>query len=230
MKTAIVTGGTRGIGAATTARLRQEGWRVIPTARHAPAEPDPDFVVCDVADPGQVAPLFARIDRLDALVNCAGIAGANALEGDDALWHAIINSNLHGTYHCCKAAVPKLPDGTGRIVNIASVLGLRGVPDQTAYCAAKHGVVGLTRALALAVATRGITVNALCPGWVDTDMAHQRYRELGITAEQAAAGTPHGHVATPAEIADAVVWLLRPESRGINGHALPIEGGGLALP
>jgi NAD(P)-dependent dehydrogenase (short-subunit alcohol dehydrogenase family) len=118
----------------------------------------------------------------------------------------------------------------GRIVNIASVLGLRGVPDQTAYCAAKHGVVGLTRALALAVAPRGITVNALCPGWVDTDMAHQRYRELGITAEQAAAGVPTGRVATPAEIADAVVWLLRPESRGINGHALPIEGGGLALP
>ena len=75
-------------------------------------------------------------------MNCAGIAGANRLDGDDALWHAIIGSNLHGTYHCCKAALPKLPDGTGRIVNVASVLGLRGVPDQTAYCAAKHGVVG----------------------------------------------------------------------------------------
>jgi len=230
MKTALVTGGTRGIGAAVTTRLRAEGWHVIPTARHAPAAPDPDFIPCDVGDAAQVAALFARIERLDALVNCAGIAGANTLDGDDTLWHAIIGSNLHGTYYCCKAAVPKLPDGTGRIVNIASVLGLRGVPDQTAYCSAKHGVVGLTRALALAVAARGITVNALCPGWVDTDMAHQRYHELGITPDQAAAGTPHGHVATPAEIADAVVWLLRPESRGINGHALPIEGGGLALP
>jgi NAD(P)-dependent dehydrogenase (short-subunit alcohol dehydrogenase family) len=113
---------------------------------------------------------------------------------------------------------------------MASVLGLRGVPDQTAYCAAKHGVVGLTRALALAVAPRGITANALCPGWVDTDMARLRYRELGISAEQAAAGVPTGRIATPAEVADAVMWLLRPESRGINGHALPIEGGGLALP
>lgn len=230
MRTALVTGGTRGIGAAVTARLRAEGWRVVPTARRAPTTPDADFIACDVADAGQVATLFARIERLDALINCAGIAGANRLDADDALWHAIINSNLHGTYYCCKAAVAKLPDGTGRIVNIASVLGLRGVPDQTAYCAAKHGVVGLTRALALAVAARGITVNALCPGWVDTEMAHQRYHELGITPDQAAAGTPHGHVATPAEIADAVVWLLRPESRGINGHALPIEGGGLALP
>jgi NAD(P)-dependent dehydrogenase (short-subunit alcohol dehydrogenase family) len=82
----------------------------------------------------------------------------------------------------------------------------------------------------LALAPRGITVNALCPGWVDTPMAHQRFRELGITPEQAAAGVPTGRIATPAEIADAVAWLLRPESRGITGHALPIEGGGLALP
>jgi len=174
--------------------------------------------------------IFANLSRVDALVNCAGIAGANRLDGDDALWHAIIASNLHGTYHTCKAALPLLPDRTGRIVNIASVLGLRGVPDQTAYCAAKHAVVGFSRALALAVAPRGITVNALCPGWVDTDMAHQRYAELGITAEQAAAGVPTGRIATPAEVADAVLWLLRPEARGITGHALPIDGGGLALP
>lgn len=230
MKRAIVTGGTRGIGRAVTVRLRAEGWDVVPVARHAPADPDPDFIPCDVGDAEQVRALFTQVARLDALVNCAGIAGTNALDGDDALWHAIVNSNLNGTWYCCKAAIPKLPDGTGRIVNIGSVLGLRGVPDQTAYCAAKHGVVGLTRALALAVAERGITVNVLCPGWVDTDMARQRYSELGITPEQAAAGVPTRRVATPAEIADAVIWLLRPESRGINGHALPIEGGGLALP
>lgn len=229
MKTAVVTGGTRGIGAAVVRRLRAEGYRVIAAARHRRAD-DPDCVACDVADAGAVAALFAPLQQIDALVNCAGIAGVNTLEGDDALWHAIIGSNLHGTYFCCKAALPKLVNGTGRIVNIASVLGLRGVPDQTAYCAAKHGVVGFTRALALAVAPRGITVNALCPGWVDTDMAATRYRDLGITPAQAAAGVPTGRVATPDEVADAVAWLLRPESRGITGHALPIEGGGLALP
>lgn len=230
MKQAVVTGGTRGIGRAIADRLATEGWTVLTLARHAADSPH-RFHPCDVADPAAVRAAFENLSRIDALVNCAGIAGANRLDGDDdALWHAIIGSNLHGTYHCCKAALPLLPDSTGRIVNIASVLGLRGVPDQTAYCAAKHGVVGFTRSLALALAPRGITVNALCPGWVDTEMAERRYAELNVTAEQVAAGVPTGHIASPEEIADAVVWLLRPESRGITGHALPIDGGGLALP
>jgi NAD(P)-dependent dehydrogenase (short-subunit alcohol dehydrogenase family) len=229
MRCAVVTGGTRGIGRAIANRLRDEGWDVLVLARRAADGPH-RFAACDVAEAGAVRAVFDRLDQIDALVNCAGIAGANRLDGDDALWHAIIGSNLHGTYHCCKAALPLLPDGSGRIVNVASVLGLRGVPDQTAYCAAKHGVIGFTRALALAVAPRGITVNALCPGWVDTGMAAQRYEELGITAEQAAVGVPTGRIASPGEIADAAVWLLRPESRGITGHALPIDGGGLALP
>ena len=229
MRLAVVTGGTRGIGLAVADRLANEGWDVLVLARRAvPARHR--VVVCDVADAVAVRAAFAGLERVDALVNCAGTAGANRLDGDDDLWHAIIGSNLHGTYYCCKAALALLPDGTGRIVNVASVLGLRGVPDQTAYCAAKHGVVGFTRALALAVASRGITVNALCPGWVDTGMAVQRYAELGITAEQAAAGVPTGRIASAAEVADAAVWLLRPEARGITGHALPIDGGGLALP
>jgi NAD(P)-dependent dehydrogenase (short-subunit alcohol dehydrogenase family) len=229
VKHAVVTGGTRGIGRTIADRLATEGWNVLVLARR-PADSPHRFVACDVADATRVSAVFAGLDRVDALVNCAGMAGVNRLDADDTLWHAIIGSNLHGTYHCCKAALPLLPDGTGRIVNIASVLGLRGVPDQTAYCAAKHAVVGFTRALALAVASRGITVNALCPGWVDTGMAEQRYADLGITAAQAAAAIPTGRIASAAEVADGVVWLLRPESRGITGHALPIDGGGLALP
>ena len=229
MRLAVVTGGTRGIGRAVADRLAHEGWDVLVLARRQGDGPH-RFAACDVADAAAVRAVFARLERVDALMNCAGMGGANRLDGDDALWHAIIGSNLHGTYHCCKAALPLLPDGSGRIVNIASVLGLRGVPDQTAYCAAKHGVVGFTRALALALAPRGITVNAVCPGWVDTDMAAQRFGELGITAAQAAAGVPAGRLASAGEVADAVLWLLRPESRGITGHALPIDGGGLALP
>jgi NAD(P)-dependent dehydrogenase (short-subunit alcohol dehydrogenase family) len=229
MKQAVVTGGTRGIGRAVADRLARDGWDVLVLARHAVASAH-RIVACDVADAASVAGVFAPLSHVDALINCAGIAGANRLDGDDDLWHAIIGSNLHGTYHCCKAVLPLLPDRTGRIVNIASVLGLRGVPDQTAYCAAKHAVVGFTRALALAVAPRGITVNVLCPGWVDTDMAAQRYTELGITAEQAALGVPTQRTASTEEVADAIIWLLRPESRSITGHALPIDGGGLALP
>lgn len=230
MKLAVVTGGTRGIGAAIADRLHADRWDVLTLARH-PAATKHRFIACDVSDPVAVKHAFAGLTRIDALINCAGIAGVNRLDGeDDTLWHAIISSNLHGTYNTCKAALAKLPDATGRIINIASVLGLRAVPDQTAYCAAKHGVVGFTRALALALAARGITVNALCPGWVATDMAEQRYTELGITAEQAAAGVPTGRIATPAEVADTALWLLRSEARGITGHALPIDGGGLALP
>jgi NAD(P)-dependent dehydrogenase (short-subunit alcohol dehydrogenase family) len=227
MRQAVVTGGTRGIGRAVADRLAADGWTVLVLARSAGDGAHP-FAACDVADADAVRGVFAGLERIDALINCAGIAGANRLD-DDALWHAIIGSNLHGTYHCCRAALAKMGDG-GRIVNMASVLGLRGVEDQTAYCAAKHGVIGFTRALALSVAKRGITVNALCPGWVDTDMARQRFAELDITAAQAAAGVPTGQMASPAEVADAVIWLLRPESRGITGHALPIDGGSLASP
>jgi len=227
---AVVTGGTRGIGRAIAARLAADGYRVIVAARHVPVDCAEEFRACDVTDAAAVHGLFAGLARIDALVNSAGLAGANALDDDDALWHAIVTSNLHGTYYCCKAALPLLPDCRGRIVNIASVLGLRGVADQTAYCAAKHGVVGFTRALALALAPRGITVNAICPGWVDTEMARQRFSELGITPETAAAGVPTGRIVTPEEVADAVAWLLRPEARSITGNALPIDGGGLALP
>ncbi len=227
---AVVTGGTRGIGRAIAARLASNGYRVIVAARHIPKVCAEEFRACDVTDAVSVRGLFAGLARVDALVNSAGLAGANALEGDDALWHAIVAANLHGTYYASKAALPLLPDGSGRIVNIASVLGLRGVADQTAYCAAKHGVIGFTRALALALAPRGITVNAICPGWVDTEMARQRFGELGITPEAAAAGVPTGRIATPAEVADAVAWLLRPEAGSITGLALPIDGGSLALP
>jgi len=234
MPVALVTGASRGIGAAISAALAAAGYRVHGCARGAPGDPAPfaAFHRCDVTDAAAVRALFAALarqeGRLDLLVNNAGLAGANPLdaEGDDGLWHAILATNLTATYLCAKAALPLLPDGTGRIVNIASILGLRGVPDQTAYCAAKHGVVGFTRALALAVAPRGITVNALCPGWVDTPMARARFDALGITAEEAAAGTPLGRIAEGGDVAATVLFLAGAGARHITGQALAIDGGG----
>ena len=118
MKVAVVTGATRGIGLSIAQRLAAEGYRVVTTARHAPAAADPDFIACDVTDAASVRVLFelirTRFGRVDVLINNAGTAGANALDGDDGLWHSIVASNLHGTYHCCKAALPLLTDNGGR--------------------------------------------------------------------------------------------------------------------
>ena len=231
--TALVTGGTRGIGLATAKALRDAGYRVHICARKA-AEGLPDglaFHECDVGDAASVRALFAAIDadgeRLDLLVNNAGIAGANPLDAEagDETWEAILRVNLTGTYLCSKAALPLLPDRTGRIVNVSSYLGLRGSADQTAYASAKHGVIGFTRSLALALAPRGITVNAVCPGWVDTDMAERRYRELGIDRKAAAADTPSGRIARPEDVAATILFLAGEAARHITGQAIPVDGG-----
>ncbi|HYM32938.1 MAG TPA: SDR family oxidoreductase [Candidatus Cybelea sp.] len=234
---ALITGGTGGIGRAIAAALPLDAYDVIAAARHAPQQPLPPgvaFRACDVSDAAEVRALFAGITsdfgRLDALVCAAGIAGTNSLgaRDDDTLWRAIVATNLDGTYHCCKAALPLLPDGSGRIVTIASTLALFGVPDQTAYTAAKHGVLGFTRALALALAPRRIPVNAVCPGWVRTDMAERRFRELGIDASIAAKGTPTGRITEPGEVAGVVRHLLSAAGGDTTGRAIVIDGGAIS--
>ena len=231
MKVALVTGGTTGIGLAIARRLAAGGLRVIAGSRRPETVDGLETVALDVTDLAQVRHVIGGLARLDVLVNNAGLAGALSWENpDDGLWQAVLATNLTGTWACCQAALKLLPDGSGRIVNIASTLGLRGVADQPAYCAAKHGVIGLTRSLALAVARRGITANAVCPGWVATDMARQRWTELGMDEAAAAASSPAGRVSTTEEVAEVVAFLAGPGAAGINGHALPVDGGGLALP
>lgn len=159
----LVTGASRGIGLALVRRFKSQGFRVAACSRSEKMNEgaEADFAaVCDVTEPESVkrfvAQTLAHLGRLDVLINNAGIAGGNSLdpaESDD-FWHEVIAVNLHGTYYFCKQVMPHLPDGAGRIINIASVLALKGVPDQTAYCAAKHGVLGLTRALAHHLAPR----------------------------------------------------------------------------
>ena len=236
MSIAVVTGGTQGIGLACATALAAAGHEVFCLARRAPASALAarlHYLACDVADREAVNSAFAAIaantGRIDILVNNAGIAGSEDLsDADDAVWDAQIAVNLSGAYRCTRAALPLMTGQAGRIVFIASVLGLHAVPDQIAYCASKHGVVGLARAFALALAPRGITVNAICPGWVDTAMARARHVELGITAEQAAAGTPTGAMAQPDEIAAMVMHLCSPLSRNLTGQAIVMDGGSFA--
>jgi NAD(P)-dependent dehydrogenase (short-subunit alcohol dehydrogenase family) len=141
--------------------------------------------------------------------------------------HRLIDVNLHGTYYFTKYAFPHIADG-GRIINIGSVLSHKGVADQTAYSATKHAILGFTRAFAHHAATRSVTVNAVCPGWVRTDMARGRWEELDIDEEKAASRVPLGRVVEPAEVAALVHFLASDEAGAITGQAFNIDGGTLA--
>lgn len=236
MKVAVVTGASRGIGLASCVALRDAGYQVFGMVRRLPAPsamPVAEGIVwqvCDVADDASVRAAFAavgaRAARIDVLVNNAGLAGADRLDDllDDS-WHDIVEVNLGGSFRCTRAALPWMPSEGGRIVCLSSFLGLRGVPDQVAYTAAKHGVVGLVKAFALALASRKITVNAICPGWVDTDMARQRFAELGIDAQQAAAGVPSGRIVSPEEVAAMILYLCSDAARNLTGQAIALDGG-----
>ncbi|WP_374632193.1 SDR family NAD(P)-dependent oxidoreductase [Ferrovibrio sp.] len=233
---ALVTGASRGIGRSIAQHLQAAGYRVIGAARKLPADPPSgiDMQVCDIADAASVAALFEYVrrqyGRLHVLVNNAAIAGGAPFGSDAeaAEWAPMIATNLTGTWACSRAARDLLVDGRGRVINIASVLGLRGVADQLAYCASKHGVVGLTRALARALGPRGITANVICPGWVDTEMARGRLQDLGLTASHATAMIPTGRMTEEAEVAALVAFLASPAAGNLNGQAIGLEGGMLA--
>lgn len=194
---------------------------------------------CDVSDEQSVDRAFARATEAHgevyALVNNAGQGESAAFTGmKRELWDRTLAVNLTGTYLCTSRALPAmLASGGGRVVNIASTAGLRGYRTMTAYCASKHGVLGLTRALALETAAHGVTVNAICPGYTDTDLARAAVENIvrakKVSEEQALAillkSIPQGRLTTPAEVATAVAWLCSPYSAAVTGIALPIAGG-----
>ena len=249
-KNALVTGASRGIGLAIAVRLAEEGAHVAAGVRSEKdaaeilaamkaAGGEGIAVVLDVTDPASVATAVERAARpnrrLDVVVNNAGISGVTPLDGDarsDEGWARLIEVNLTGTWRVCRAAHPFLADG-GRIVNFSSVTGRFGVAKNGAYCASKPGVIGLTRALALELAPRKITVNAVCPGWVDTDMGRTGIGQLGkalkVSAEAALAVAgkmaPLGEVLKPEEIAALVSYLASDEARNVTGQAVVIDGG-----
>jgi NAD(P)-dependent dehydrogenase (short-subunit alcohol dehydrogenase family) len=245
----VVTGASRGIGSTIAANLATQGARVSLLGRNAEnltavskavggtsvAAP----LVTDVTDAESVAAAFARAREhfgpVHILINNAGqAASAKFTETDEALWNRIMAVNLTGTYLCTRQAVSDmLQVGFGRIVNVASIAGLRGGAYISAYVASKHAVIGLTRSLALEFANKNITVNAVCPGYTDTDIVRQAIanivRKTGRSEAEALASlvatNPQRRLITPEEVAHTVSWLCSPGAESITGQSIVVAGG-----
>lgn len=244
---ALVTGGARGIGAAISRRLKNDGLRVTVLGRSLDAgqaltaeAPDQlHAVAADVSDEQQVAKALAqaeaRFGPVQLLINNAGQAqSAPFRKMDLALWQQMLDVNLTGTMICTQAVLPAmLGAGWGRIVNVASTAGLVGYPYVSAYCAAKHGVIGLTRSLARELALKGVTVNAVCPGYTETDIMRDSIANIvektGRTEQQARAEftqvNPQGRLVQPDEVADTVAWLCGVGTDAVTGQAISVSGG-----
>lgn len=248
---AVVTGGGRGIGAAIAEALARLGASVSLIGRNAEAlqvtadRIAKDYGVkvasatADVADETAVQKAISKVrDVLGAptiLVNNAGVAvSAPFLKSDAVFWRNVLDIDLMGSVYCTQAVLPAMLETKwGRVINIASTAGVTGYAYVTTYCAAKHGMIGLTRALAIETARTGVTVNAVCPGYADTEMTSQTIaniiKKTGRSREDALASlvthNPQGRLIQPSEVADAVVWLCGDNAASVTGQSIAVAGG-----
>jgi len=246
---ALVTGGARGIGFSVAQKLLAQGLNVTLMGRGAgslqaaverlDASQRCGWVSADVSQAGAVNAAFEQargcFGEVDVLVNNAGQAVSERFDRMQAEhWQQMLAVNLTGVFHCMQAALPAMyAQKWGRIVNVASTAGLVGYAYVAAYCAAKHGVVGLTRALALEAARKGVTVNAVCPGYTETDLVQEALdnimQKTGLSRIEAkaklASGNPQGRLVQPEEVADTIVWLCQDGASAVNGQAIAVDGG-----
>jgi NAD(P)-dependent dehydrogenase (short-subunit alcohol dehydrogenase family) len=233
-RVAAVTGGARGIGDAIAARLLADGARVFALDRIAPAEPREGvrYLETDVTAPASVAEAFKAIDaiagRIDILVNNAGIQRVGLVgQISFADWSAVVATHLNGFFLCASEAVPRMiaQGKGGAIVSIASTAAFVGLPGRGAYCAAKAGILGLTRSLSLEVASSGIRVNAVAPGFTRTKLIDQALADGSLQEDWMVARVPMKRLAAPEEIADVVRYLAGDEASYITGQTIVADGG-----
>jgi NAD(P)-dependent dehydrogenase (short-subunit alcohol dehydrogenase family) len=239
---ALVTGGGRGIGRAVAAALTKTGHEVVVFGRNEEvlkaAVADgvaAAYRAVDMVDEAALTAAIAGLGPVDVLVNNAGIADSAPLpRTDSAFVRRIFAINVDSVFTSTRLVLPgMIQRGFGRIISVASIAGLKGIPYATAYSASKHAVIGLTRSLALEVAKTGVTVNAVCPGYVDTDLvsdgaarvAAKTGRPVEDIVREFHKGNPQGRLIRPEEIGDAVAWLAGDLAASVNGHALAVSGG-----
>lgn len=240
-KRALITGGGRGIGAAIARALAGAGASIVVCGRTKASidgvarELGGTALELDLLDRAATDRVLADVGKVDVLVNNAGAAESASLEKTtDALWDRILELDASAPFRVTRALVPPMVKaGWGRVINIASNAGVTGYGYTAAYCAAKHAMVGMTRALAIDLGRTGVTINALCPGWVETQMSEEAVARIaaktGRSLDEARASlasmSPQKRMIEPAEVAHAALMLCAHEARGIHGQALVIDGG-----